>query len=84
VNIQVPPGIIRAGWCAFFGSRGHGEWDSATGSGGGRRSSLSEHRRPWAHRWPAGLFGNFPQAFSHLSLISAAVNLDRQLDHGAS
>jgi GH15 family glucan-1,4-alpha-glucosidase len=26
--------------------------------------------------------GDFPQAFSPLSLISAAVNLDRQLDHG--
>jgi len=24
--------------------------------------------------------GNFPQAFSHLSLISAAINLDRQLN----
>src|SRR5215813_8305704 len=27
--------------------------------------------------------GNFPQAFSHLSLISAAINLDRQLDDHA-
>jgi GH15 family glucan-1,4-alpha-glucosidase len=27
--------------------------------------------------------GNFPQAFSHLSLISAAMNLDYQLDHGS-
>ena len=27
--------------------------------------------------------GNFPQAFSHLALVNAAMNLDYQLDHGS-
>ncbi|MGZ6308231.1 MAG: glycoside hydrolase family 15 protein, partial [Ktedonobacterales bacterium] len=27
--------------------------------------------------------GNFPQAFTHLSQINAALNLNYQLDHGA-
>jgi GH15 family glucan-1,4-alpha-glucosidase len=27
--------------------------------------------------------GNFPQAFSHLALINAVLNLDFQLDHGS-
>ena len=36
---------------------------------------LAEEYDPGAGR----MVGNFPQAFTHLSLISAAVNLDRQL-----
>ena len=27
-------------------------------------------------------FGNFPQAFTHLSPINAAINLNHKLDHG--
>ena len=62
-----------------------------------RKEYVSRQRRPRRHAVhdrPLGLYageigstgeqlGNLPQAFSHLSLISAAINPDHQLDHGA-
>ena len=50
----------------------------------GKMVTYANHLGPFSEEIDStgGQLGNFPQAFSHLSLISAAVNLNRQLDHG--
>ena len=50
-----------------------------------RMLGYANHLGLYAEQTRAGeALGNFPQAFTHLALISAAFNLDRTLDNRAA
>ena len=72
-------------WLCWLG-RG-GCWPRAGGGGGARHCfekmlGYANHLGLYAEELgPAGQhLGNFPQAFTHLALISAAYNLDQNLE----
>jgi hypothetical protein len=91
------PGALRPGlaW-PWAGPRPapppHGPSRRGPGAAAGRRTRAGSGRRPQSHRsqirylWlkiTGEQLGNFPQAFSHVSLINAEINLDCQLDRDA-
>jgi GH15 family glucan-1,4-alpha-glucosidase len=57
-------------------------WAPTAPSTGSARLALTNHVGLYAEQVSATgeQVGNFPQAFTHLALISAAINLDRALN----